>query len=130
MSRKEKTIPLPDMWKDEFRRATFRTNFMLALSQPQIEFLCAVADGVQWNRTLFPSIHAPCNFIATSQALAKRGLIVRKSESELDAQLGVSTLSYEWCCHKLTPAGAALVQLLKVTGIFVDSDAALNKKSR
>lgn len=127
---------MPDVWKDNFRKATFRTTFTLALSQPQIEMLCAVADGVMWNRSEFMfGLHMPDSWIATQRALTARGLIVDKTDAEREREFKQRHASgecrfYEWNNYRLTPAGAALVELFKVTGIFVESDAAIRKKSR
>lgn len=129
-----KTIPLPDNWQSDFRSATMRTNFCLALSQAMIEMLCAIADDVEWDRGLFHTIHRPDNIFASWKALEKRGLIVRKSERQSRTvqqilRMPVEQLS-EYSQYKLTPAGRAVVQLLKVTGIFVEADAAIRKKAR
>lgn len=124
-------VKLPDLWQEDFRRATFRTGFNLSLSQAMIEFLCAVADDVRWERGMYgPNIHQPDNWVATEASLTKRGLIVRKSQEE-SAKYRENGTPYPECCFcKLTPAGAALVQLFRVTGVFVQSDAAINKAAR
>jgi hypothetical protein len=134
---KPETLPMPDAWKQDFRSATLRTSFMLTMTQPMVQFLSGVADGVQWDRWGFSCIHAPANDIATASALQKRGLIIRKTaaqiesvSSEMKANNYDKLIHGEWNHYSLTPAGAAVVELLKVTGIFVVSDAALNKKSR
>lgn len=68
--RRPKTIPITtETWQEDFRRNAMRTNFMLSLSQPMIEFLCAVADGVQWDRRDACSIHVPDNWIASERSL-------------------------------------------------------------
>lgn len=127
-------VKLPDLWKSDFQKSTMRTNFVLALSQPMIEFLCAVAENVHWDRARYLTIHAPDNWIATEHALIKRGLIVRKPLSQLDAErdaiqeAGGDPRLDKSCCT-LTPAGEAVVSLFRVTGIFVDSDNAQLKKA-
>lgn len=125
-----KSVPMPDLWKQDFRASTFRTSFVLSLSQAMIQYLSAVADGVTWDRSQFPGQHAPDNFIATGNALAKRGLVVRKTRAEMEAEQRPTSELWEWSNYHLTPAGAAVVQLLKVTGIFVEADAAISKRSR
>lgn len=133
----KQTVPLPDLWKDDFRSATMRTNFMLALSQSMIEFLSSVADGVQWDRSLFNSIHKPDNWVATGGALTKRGLIRRKCREASNRHFDKLRTAKsgdpewdEWNYWELTPAGRAVVNLLKVTGIFVEADSAIRKKVR
>ena len=110
-----------------------RSSFCLALTQPMLEFLCATADGVKWDRTLYYKQYGaakPDSFIASSHALEKRGLIVWLPREQRPSVLdGEGNLQYLSNC-RLTPAGAALVDLLKVTGIFVEADAAIGKRSR
>lgn len=94
-----------------------------------IEFICAVADDVTWDRRDFCTIHKPDNWVATEAALKKRGLIVRKEGDERrkafeERSENDNDISY---C-KLTPAGEAVVQLFRVTGIFVEADSAITKK--
>lgn len=125
---KKKTIPMPTTWQTDFRSTTMRTNFMLTLTQPMIEYLSATADNVRWDRTDFNSLYRPDNWIATEQALEKRGLVVRKSPEEIAAAAG-GRLN-QFCRYHLTPAGAAVVALLKVTGIFVEADAAIENRTR
>ena len=69
-TRKQSTIKLPTTWASDFQNSTMRTAFNLHLSQPMIEFLCAVADDCQWERSRYHNIHMPDNFISTSTALA------------------------------------------------------------
>lgn len=133
--RTAKTIQLPDTWKTNFRAMAMRTSFSLSLSQTMLEFLCAVADGVQWDRGFYGvDIHRPDNWIASEAALTKRGLIVRKCREEMPFRERCPTnedlrrQEHNYC--KLTPAGESVVQLLKVGGIFVEADAAINKRSR
>ena len=142
---RRKTVQMPvddESWKKEFSDSTIRSSFILSLSQAMIEFLSAVADGVHWDRSrYFLGIHKPDNFIATGEALKRRGLIRRKSKFEIDKerdalhrriQRGDSDWDevYEKSCYVLTPAGEALVELLKVTDVFVEADSATIKKYR
>lgn len=133
--------PEPQEWQLAFNATTFRTNFMLTLSQSMIEMICAVADDVEWNRRLFDySIHCPDNWVATSAALEKRGLLVRKTGAARERLIAHQRKHwkagdrndryYECSLWELTPAGTALVGLLKVTGAFVEADAAIAKRSR
>jgi hypothetical protein len=134
-----KTIPLPESWKEQFRQATMRTAFELRLSQPQIEYISATADDSHWDRVRETYTSRPDNFIATSTALEKKGLIVRKSQAEIDKASREYHATKEnrdqffWdgpCCYRLTPAGIALVELFKVVGIFVESQSTANRRKR
>ena len=120
----------PSTWRARFQGATLRTSFCLALSQPMLEMLCAVADGVCYDRALyFCGSAKPDNFIASSKALEKRGLIQDHPERQklhTDEEIREG-LQHIW---KLTPAGEALVQLLRVTGVFIEADAAIQKKAK
>jgi hypothetical protein len=96
-----------------------------------LEFLCAVADDVQWDRHLYHKTRtAPENWIASERSLEKRGLIERKSP-EWFARHKYDTGDFnERSCCVLTPAGRVVINLIKMAGIFVEADAAINKKSR
>jgi hypothetical protein len=127
------TIKVPDAWKNDFQQHVMKTNFVLALSQPMIEFLSAVADDVHWDRSNFCTIHRPDNWIATENSLTRRGLIVRKPKSEIEKiRQGVKDIENWRECNycELTPAGKALVELFRVSGIFVESDNAVTKRAR
>jgi len=131
--KKADTIKLPDTWKHDFQQHTMRANFFLALTQPMIEFLCATADGVMWDRRRFGNIHLPDNWFATEHALTKRGLVTRKSREELDRKSQRMDSLDEWiweACCILTPAGESVVNLLKVTGIFQEAEYATEKRLR
>lgn len=132
---KPKTIPHPqvaEQWKDRFRGFSMKIGFQLSLSKAMIQFLCATADGVQWDRDLFADCHQPDNWLASEGSLTKRGLIERIPAEEYKPQhlRGCDGPRGEWSCCRLTPAGQAVVGLLKLAGIFVEADAAINKKSR
>lgn len=101
-----------------------RTGMSLHLSQPMLEYLCAVADNVTWDRAEIGgrSIARPGSDLVTSASLEKRGLIRRKlnwkpSRDERDAH------------YELTEAGEAVVLLLKSVGVFVQADAAIGRKA-
>jgi hypothetical protein len=112
-------------WKDNFKGYVMRTNFVLGLTKVQMQFLCAVADNVVWDRWNFGNIHMPDNFIAAENALTKRGLIQRKAKRDLKKWMNVYELT-AYC--ELTPAGELVVKLLKLTGLFIESDHAVERK--
>lgn len=124
-------VQLPPAWKSAFQGHAMRSSFCLALTQPMLEFLCATADGVHWDRRLYTQqwgIARPDNAIASSHALVKRGLIERLAQHQIE---GHQVLEFLFHSHyRLTPAGEALVALLKVSGIFVEADLAVIKKAK
>ena len=131
----KKSIPIPPNCQDAFRKATFRTSFNLALSQPMIEMLCAIADGVCWDRTTRegPStVHVPDNWVASTLSLEKRGLIRNATDAEKAKERRQCNAApyYEWSNWRLTPIGDCVVQMFKVAGIFVEADAAILKRTR
>lgn len=121
-------------WKDAFRASSIRVGFGLTLTRTMAEFLSAVADDCCWDRSKYGSAQAfPDNFIATAAALVKRGLIVSKPadvreknrcDRRPDAEL------YTWSEYATTEAGEHVVALLKLAGLFVETDAAIEKKAR
>ena len=123
-----------DTWKQSFQQSTFRTSFNLSLSQPMIEMLCAIADDVQWDRRQEMTIHRPDNWLATNAALVKRGLARRKTDEERaklrKSKTYIEELYGEVSYYTLTPAGEAVVQLFKVTGVFIEADNAITKRFR
>lgn len=116
-------------WKDNFRAYTMRMNFQLALTRPMMEFLCAVAEDVWWDRSIYRDHDrtAPDNFIASSHALVKRGLIELKKNYRAARWQNVYEIRSR---YELTPAGKAVVNLLKITGLFVQADNAILRKSK
>jgi hypothetical protein len=117
---------MPQTWKENFKSYTMRTNFHLGLTRPQMEFLCAVADDVMWDRFTYGMGTGPDNFIASEGALTKRGLIVRKTGKR---QLGGKHVyEFKHFCE-LTDAGWLVVELLKITGLFIQSDNAIERKA-
>lgn len=126
-------VKLPPDWKSAFQGHSMRSSFCLALTQPMLEFLCATADGVHWDRRIYCrqwGVAKPDNWIASGRSLENRGLIERISRSDIDAQ-PLSMEEFQFHAHwRLTPAGAAVVELLKVSGIFVEQDSAIEKRSR
>lgn len=122
-------------WQDNFKSCCLDVGFRVALSRSMCEFLSAVADDVHWDRALYGSSQAfPDNFLATSRSLVKRGLIERKPEPECEeGRRRPAVTSYElhsWTHWRLTPAGESIVVLLKLSGLFVEADMAIEKKAR
>lgn len=111
-------------WADKFRHYSLRTNFHLGLTRPMLEYLCAVAQDCWWDRAIFRSGTAPDNFIASSHSLMKRGLI----EESKRPRKKWSNLYEIQAAHVLTPAGEAVVKLLRITGLFIESDLAEQRK--
>jgi hypothetical protein len=122
-------VQLPPDWKSAFQGHAMRTSFCLALTQPMLEFLCATADGVHWDRSLYYrqyGVAKPDSLFGTGDALVKRGLIERLTRAQID---GTPMGEYYLHAHyRLTPAGEAVVALLKVSGIFVEADASIEKR--
>jgi len=113
-------------WKDNFKSYVMRTNFYLGLTRPQMEFLCAVADDVEWDR-FRSGPQTPFNFIASEGALEKRGLIERKKDGR-GHWVGQNVYDITSTCV-LTPAGKLVVELLKITGLFIEQDNAIERKA-
>jgi hypothetical protein len=115
-------------WKNNFKSYVMRTNFCIGLTKTQLQFLCAVADDVMWDRWNFGSVHMPDNFIASETALTKRGLIERKSPEKRKLRHWQNVYELTHYCE-LTPAGKLVVELLKITGLFVESDFAAERRT-
>ncbi len=121
-------VQLPPDWRSAFQGHAMRTSFCLALSQPMLEFLCATADGVHWDRRLYSrqwGAAKPDNWLASGGSLEKRGLIERLTRVQIESSGSDFTVSH----YKLTPAGSAVVELLKVAGIFIEADSAIEKRA-
>lgn len=120
-------------WRDRFKYYVMRTNFQLALSRPMLEFLCAVADDVWWDRALYRDGGGatPDNFIASSHALEKRGLIQRWTPNMIakERRKPKSNLYEYRSGFRLTPAGELVISLLKETGLFIEHDLAIQRKA-
>lgn len=138
MSKKQEVATLPQGWQQRFKAASIRVGFQLNLSRPMLEFLCAVADDCAWDRATFGDIYYPDNWIATEASLTKRGLVERKEGTERESTSAhnrkelegeKSHRDYRNYCQ-LTPAGEQVVRLLKVAGLFVESDTATLRKNR
>lgn len=134
MNRLQTELSKGESWRDNLKSSSLKVGFQLCLTRTMCEFLSAVADGVRWDRSKWGSASAfPDNFLATSAALYKRGLIQRKPQAECDARenrMQDDDKLYEWTSWNLTPAGEHVVGLLKMAGVFVEADAAIEKKSR
>ena len=109
-------------WKVLFRSSIMKTGFALVLTHPMLEYLCAVADNVHWDRSRNFQLTGnamPDNFIATSNALLKRGLIQPRTHKKNPWEPN----------YDLTPAGLRIVELLKLAGEFKVADEALEQNS-
>ncbi len=121
---------MPDeTWQGKFKGATCNVGFKLHLSRSQLEYLCATADGVGWDRHSFGDIHYPDNFIAVFHALERRGLVRAKTRDELNRDPlnpfnGEGNNCWESSSAELTPAGEKVIEILKLAGIFVEADKA------
>jgi hypothetical protein len=113
-------------WKDKFKSYCLRTNFHIGLTRPQLEMLCAVADNVEWDRFTYGLGSGPHCMLATSQCLVKRGLIERKKSERSHKWQNVFEIT---SLYELTEAGKLLVELLKITGIFVVADNAIERRA-
>ena len=112
-----------------------KQSFNLSLTQMMIEFLCAVADNVRWDRGNVCDIHRPDNWLVAEACLIKRGLVRCKRDDPGQQEKWAEQMRKEGdriseSCVELTPAGKAVVELFKVTGIFVEADNAIIKKAR
>ena len=91
------------------------------------------------DRATFGDMHYPDNWIATEASLTKRGLVRRKEGAAREA---TAKINHDACSSRnfdpsnfrnyceLTPAGLAVIELLKVTGLFMEQDTAINRKSK
>lgn len=130
---KQSVNPFQDEWQGSFRNYSLRAGFAVHLSTSMLDFICAVADDVRWDHNLYwLQRGCPGRDLAVEKCLEKRGLIRRKSlkyfkdkETYQGHELECESSNYE-----LTPAGEAVVELIKLAGIFVEADAATRKKAR
>ena len=113
-------------WRDSFKSYSLRTNFQIGLTRPQLEMLCAIADDAEWDRFQLGGINNPSNWIASETALQKRGLIQRKKQERSHKWQNVYEIT-STC--ELTPAGQCLVELLKLTGVFIECDNSTLRKA-
>ncbi len=123
------------VWRDAFKASSLKVGFGLHLTRTMCEFISAVADNVKWDRSKYGSAPAyPDNWVATAGSLVKRGLIVSKPRAEIDDYLdSTRNKDYDfsnWTHWVLTPAGDCVVTLLKLAGLFVEADAAIEKKAK
>ena len=108
-------------WQEAFRSHMTKVSFNITLTRAMMEMICSVADDVHWDRWRYGGLVYPNNFLATEHALEARGLIIRKPRI-----VGTEPKEGEipW---KLTPAGVAMIELMKVGGIFIEAEAAREK---
>lgn len=123
---------MAESWRDNFKSSSLRVGFKLGLTRAMCEFLSAIADGVHWNRSsLGGASPDPDNFIATGRALVIRGLI-EVDPAKLAAmqhRRGVTSFDiWSWTHYRLTPAGVHVVELLKLAGMYIEADIAVEKK--
>lgn len=111
-----------------FQSHTTRVGFKLVMTQPMMEFLCAVADDAEWDRRKYGSICYPDNFLATEHALTRRGLIRRKPPVLSKKQVKADQYDRSFC--ELTPVGEAVVAMMKAGGIFIECEIARERLSR
>lgn len=118
----------PEDFRAAFRSSVMKTGLALDLTQPMLEFLCACADGVRWDRDFGQSsLVRPSNSIASAHALEKRGLIRRKPFER--NWIPPSAEDFKNSHHQLTDAGRIVVELLKCVGVFIEADAAIERKA-
>lgn len=131
-----KTIKHPvasQEWREKLRSCSMKIGFHLSLTRPMLEYLCATADDVHWDRMLYfqsGNPATPDNSMASRLALEKRGMIQRKPVETIEAEKHNERPFCEWASDELTPAGKCIVELLKMAGLFVEADASINKKNR
>jgi hypothetical protein len=135
---RKKILPHPakgEEWREHFKKSSMRVGFTINLSKTMLEYLCAVSDGVQWDRSLYPgNVHVPDNWLACQNALLKRGLIECKSDDQFRSQYpAINTDGFprgEWTWFRLTQAGELVVGLVIMCGLFHEADAGIEKKAR
>lgn len=120
--KQRRTVQHVEDWRAAFQATVMRTGMVLSLTQPMIEFLCATADGVRWDRAFEGGNARQSNWLATGAALEKRGLIRHTGKAD--------TGRIEDAFWSLTPAGQCVVDLLKEVGVFVEADAAITRRYR
>lgn len=134
MNKLQTELAKAEAWRDSLKSSCVRVGFHIQLTRAMCEFLSAVADDVGWDRCKYGAASAfPNNFLATSASLVKRGLIRQKPESERNKRenrMRLDDTLFEWSSWVLTPAGEHVVGLLKMAGLFVEADAAIEKKAK
>lgn len=109
-------------WREAFKGCMTRVSFELKLTRAMLEMLCALSDEVAWDRRAYGGLHYPDNFMATNHALTRRGLIERREPQKVR-----DGMPPPW---KLTPAGVAAIEMLRVGGLFIEAEAARTKLSK
>lgn len=129
---KAKTVAMPADWQQRFKSTNIKVGLQLNLSRAMLEMLCAIADDVLWDRASYGDIHYPDNWVSCEAALTKRGLIERKQDAEREAtrKHNIAAQAWDECRSycKLTPAGRAVVDLLKIVGLFVPADGSFKRR--
>lgn len=116
--------PEAGSWLNNFKQSTLKTGFILSLTRPMLEYLCAVSEDAQWDRGAYGSMKAqPATAVQTEAALTKRGLIERKPTAKLKVA-EASAPSF----NKLSPAGVRVVEMVKMAGLFHASDSAASRR--
>lgn len=127
-------------WAQAFRTTSLRAGFYLSLSQSQLAFLCACADDTRWDRfwDYLNGKNQSGAGHATAASLVKRGLLW---DRRVDWKAWTKELSKPRPvladgrpdlpeAYELTPAGKAVVELVKMTGLFVESDQSMLREKR
>lgn len=114
-------------WQEAFLGNTTRVGFNLKLSRPMMELLCATADSVYWDRAKYPGLYEPDNWISTERALKKRGLLRRLTVKETDKMRKEKKSILHVPPYALTPAGEAVVELLRIGGLFIQAEDAVGE---
>jgi hypothetical protein len=137
MKKKPSTVVLPPDWQQKFKSHSLSIGFKLHLSRPMLEMLCSIADDCFWDRANYGDVHFPDNFIHIEACLEKRGLIERREGAEREDVIahnagarGKGASYWEQMRHysKLTPAGKLVVEMLKLTGMFIQQDNGLRRR--
>lgn len=123
MPRTTRQEPAEPEWKQNFRSCQTRISFELKLTRPMLEFLCACSDDVWWDRSRYGNIYYPDNFLATEHALERRGLIERAGLGTYNPELKET----QQRPVRLTPVGKAVVEMLKIGGLFLEAEEAREK---
>jgi hypothetical protein len=131
----EARIPESEAWQRNFRASTVAMGFRLSLTKNMLEFLCATADDVRWDGfwELLHGLNQCGAGAATAASLVRRGLLVDIYDSGQKLRLVEGTLpdgspDFRAGRWQLTPAGRAVVDLLRIGGLFIESDQAIARR--
>jgi len=134
------TSPTAD-WQRRFQQDTVQVDFSVKRLTPRLRaFICAVADGVEWDRQAeFGGGVGAGGGTAAAAKLFRRGLIKAKcpDQAETDARAAAAAAvlagEAEWgefTNWELTPAGTHVVALLRLAGLFMEAELATVKRLR